>query len=364
MQGQIPDAFEQVSLGDRSTWHRATLRDWLELRDNLLEKQRNQGDLGEWSSRQLRALMEANSRLAMEMRIGSGRARPPIGGDVDKRRTELMKELFYDKYPDFDPLSEWEVEFLKQSEWLEQVIADYDRNFRRSNIGLLFTWLMDVEDELKLRAHRQNQRLRYRAAVAPRSDRRLKSRKNPFYPSPAELVRIAAAADIVIENYKRDFAHYLTYGEPVPGTESVEDFHIRDFLRNGTALTSVERLIDALRQYGYLLCRSEFACRDWPDWKESLRNSTRAASRSLLAFIFDVNVATIRKSLSRGVLTKEYNRFHVAEAHRVYPEPGQTPNVANLLRSGWTHRIVDGAPSRYDSGRSYFCMPPLDLYDI
>lgn len=332
MKGRIPEAFEQISLTDRSTWHRATLREWLELRDHLQEKQRNQGDLQEWSSRQFRALVEANSRLAEEMDIKRSVRRPPLGGDVDKRRVELMKELFYDKYPEFDPITEWEAEFLKHSQWLDEVVAVYDRDLRRSSLGLLFTWIIDVEEEQDLRLRRQTIQARNRDAVAPQSARRLKSRKNPYYPSPAELVRIAAAGDIVVENYKRDYAHFLTYGDPVPNTESIEDFRVREFLRSGTALKSVEHFIDALRQYGYLLCRSEFACRDWPGWKDSLRKSTRAASRSLLAFIFDVDEATIRKSLSRGVLTKEYDRYHVAEAHRVYLERGQTPDVANLLR--------------------------------
>lgn len=354
MYGHVPEAFAQVSLNDRSTWHNATLREWLDLRSHLLAKQAEQGDSVDWERRKTAAMFEVSRRLAEETGMFSGSPRPPKGGDMNKRQAELMDELFYKKYPEYDPLTEWETEFLKATTWLDEVLDAYKSTRAQSTLGLLFSWVIGVEDGENLAERRKQRRARYRDAVATVSERRMKSRKNPFYPRPVELVQIARATQIIIERIKWDYASFFVMGGPVPGTETDEAFRLREFMRAGCWSRKVLEFINDLRSLGYLPCRDEQECIEWPKWKRLFATHPWTATREFLAFLFDVSPATIRKDLSEGRLHKLYEESRLTRSLRVFHRMNGRPRSVLILHSGWPDHLSNGKPSRYDSGTTYF----------
>lgn len=357
MYGHVPEAFEPVSLNDRSTWHNATLREWLDLRSHLLAKQAGQGDAGDWDDKKMKVMFEVASRLAKEMDIYSESPRPPKGGDVDKRRAELMDELFYKKYPEYDPLTEWETEFLEATKWLDEVLDAYKSTRDRSALGLLFSWVIGVEDCENLAERRKQRRARYRDAVATVSERRLKSRKNPFYPRPVELVHIARAAQLVIENIKRNYEVFFAYGGPVPGTETEDAFRLREFMRTSSWSQRIISFIDELRRIGYVPCRDEQECLGWPMWRSHFDKPAWATARAFLAFLFDVSPATIRKDLSEARLQRLYDGIKIHRSLRVFHRKSGHPKAVTLLPPGWSERLTDGRPNRHDLGTTYYRLP-------
>ena len=161
--GLIPERFNCIDLDDRHTWHRATLREWLDHRFHLLAKKARVSD-----------------------DPGSG------------------------------PLTQWETKYLYMTECLEEALVHYEQCVCRDTMGLLFDWIVSIEDELGIEKTRATRRRRLQDSVAQFSDRRLKSNRNPFYPRPPELIHIHQASLILITNMRRDYNVYITHGDPDP----------------------------------------------------------------------------------------------------------------------------------------------------
>lgn len=367
MSAGIPEAFERVSLGDDWTWHRATLREWLDMRHYLVEKQKKQKETGDALKIHLQATKFARSQMTKEMGIAGGGRRPTPTGDGVKRHAELMAEYIKREYPGLDPLTEWEVCFLDASTWLDAVLEDYRKSWPRSSTGLLFSWLLRVEDEAELAERRLQKRERNRDAVAPVSTRRLKYQKNPFFPRPIELVQVAIAAEIVVANAARELSVFVSYGDP-PGTEGDNEFRVREFMRAQSWNRKPCSFVDDMRRLGYETVHNEIECRQWPTWRtfflESLKRhdakkpiEPRATSRELLAWLFEVDVLTIQRYVSKGRLQREYAKHGLSPEYRVYIEKNRLAECANVYRSGWGPRVTQGGPDPRDVGTTFYLLP-------
>lgn len=368
MAAGIPEAFVQVSLGDQWTWHRATMREWLDQRRVLWEKRRTLCERWDIQKINADAMIYAHNTLGREMGIYDGSPHPPPGDDIAKRGAELKAEYIRREYAGYEPLTEWEQQFLDASEWLDSLMEDYRRAGNRSASGTILSWLVAVESEQDLANKRAQQRVRNRDAVNQCASRRLKSKKNPFFPRPLELVQIAMAAEIVVANAARELSVFCSYGDPVPGTESVHEFRVREFMRSASWKRRPGAFVDNLRRLGYETVHNEFECHEWPGWHTFLLEAQtkfeageliepRPTSRALLAWLFDVDVLTIRKYVSRGMLTRAYAKAGLNLEYRIFVEKKQTIDCANVYRSGWASRVSSGRPESVDTGMTFYLMP-------
>lgn len=357
MYGHIPEAFTRVVLKDRSTWHNATLREWLDMRSFLKEKKTKYGDPGVWADRINHARIETHRRIGEEMNIHDTTSHPPRNYDSNKRYSEIMKELFYDRYPDYEPLSQWDNEYLSKSEWIDDLLEAYYSGTGDSSTVLLFKWLMTIEDEECLADKRAQQLTRYRDAVAISSRRRMKSRKNPFYPKPLELIHIARTTQLIMENIKREYDVYIMYGKSCGDTNTPQDKHIRKFMIENKWFDKIIDIIQELKRLGYMPCRNEQSCLEWTEWKCLFIESAWSFNRKFLAYIFDVSPDTVRKDLCQSRLQRLYDKYKIIKALRIFNAKPSHPRSSTLFRSGWTDRLQAGKPNRHDCSSTYFRMP-------
>jgi len=355
MYGFVPEAFSQVVLSDRRTWHRATFREWLDLRRELLEREKQQQELRHLDREKLHAQFEAYRILNKEMDVLGDSPRPPKGGDIEKRRRILIDKLFYSKHPEYQPLTEWEREFLDVSAWMEKAYEAYAKHRGLPDpLAILFEWLITIEDNLGLAQRREAEREKAFRSVSKKS-RRSRRRINQYYPRPIELIYIYKSAMTIIHNIKDRFQTYIAYGDPIPGTQSKLDLKLNDFLRDNRHNDLTIRFTHQLKSYGYIPFQEEEACIQWDHWKEVIAKLTPAqAARKYLAFLFKVSESTIKRDLSRSTLKRMYNEYEVKEGYRRYLDGKGTVESAFFYKQGWYLRLENGEPSRFDWGITYY----------
>jgi hypothetical protein len=309
--GIIPEQFREVDLQDRRTWHRATMREWLDHRFFLKEK-------------------KSSGESSGELQL----------------------------------LSEWESKFLYVTDCLEEALVEYERGLGAHNtMALIFNWLVTLEEQLDLSTKRFNKRKQNRESVAAVTDRQLKSRRNPFYPRPPELIHIDAVMTILIANTIRDFKIYHSYPDPDFQDEYQSDLTISAFVKINPAKQRILRLLNKLKGFGYLLHAEEEQILEWEGWTKALDHTPRATNRQLLSFMFEVQGDTIQRDLAKGNLKMIYDEMGLRDPYRVYIEKNKTPESGSIYRSGWTSRLEKGKPSIFDKGPIYNLLPTYDASD-
>jgi hypothetical protein len=309
--GEIPEQFQEIDLDDRRTWHRATMREWLD------------------------------HRFFLQSQLEDGEG---------------------EQYP--DSMTLWERKFLSATDCLEEALVQYERGFGpKTTMGLLFDWIVNIEDAQNLARSRSNKRKRNRDAVAQSSDRRMKSKQNPYYPRPAELIHIDRVTQVIVANLVREFDAYCTNGDEITGEPPSPEFAITEYVQANPWKHNLLRFMAFMKRFGYRLHVEEQEVLAWEGWSGAPFKSRRTTNRAFLSFLFAVSEQTIRRDVSKSRLEAAYNRCGLAEKHRVYVEKNTVPQSANLLKSGWTTRLVDGAPNVFDIGPTYDQLPHYEEPD-
>jgi len=306
--GHVPEQFSQVDLEDRTTWHRTTLREWLDQRFSLLTRKQD---------------LESN--------------------------------------PDGKPLTAWELKFLGVTECLEEALVSYERGFHRTTIGLLFHWIMSIEDEQELAKKRFAERRRFKDSVSLQSDRRLKSNRNPFYPRPLELIHIDRVVHIIVANLVREFDVFHYFKDLDNAYDYEPNIEFPEFVKTNPSKLKLIRFHNYLKRYGYLIYAGEQDLIDWEGWAQIGNETLKTLSRSFLAFLFNVSTSTIRRDLSKGRLTTAYKDCGLSKEHWVFVEKNEIPKSGVLFRSGWASRISGGSPNSFDLGPIFNRLPYYNI---
>jgi len=354
MYGHVPEAFAQVVLHNRTTWANATLREWIEMREHLLEKERQQGKPEEWIIKRNHNIIETCERLAREVPNFCGTLRPAAASEVSKRQSALMDEIHFGKGCGDAPLTDWEKEFLRVSTWLDEALEIAERDGPKPPIGLLVEWVLSVELSEDLAKKRNEKRHREREAMTPPPGKQSTNRKNPFYPHPLELVHVARVVHIVIERTQQRFVEFSATNEAATGSRASHVSLVRQFLSTGDWYCELTGFINELKRLGYRRFRNEQECISWPHWKRSFNEDPWNTTRALLAFLYNVSNESIKTDLKPSRLKKAYDaKPIIAPGIRVFHTKEHPPRVGVLFRSGWSNRLHNGRPSPLDIGTTY-----------
>lgn len=334
MHAPDPGAFEAVVLGDRMTWHRATLQEWINMLDHLKRRQQ------QLEQEPPGAKAPGPPKPAMSGRSKKSRYPDPIG-----MRAQMSR--------DGEDLTAWEVRFLKVSKDIDEAYAASRRAKSLEGVSLWIEWLLALERDASVANWRKEQRDLERGAIAQSSSRRLRYRRHPYYPGALELVHIAMVCQIVVERTLQGYRDFCNESGELSRAQTTSARGLDEFLCSDAGRSEVIGLFADLRLRGYRLACSEEECLVWLKAHKHLFEKTWRLTRALLAYIFNVAPATIRKDLSPGRLNALYAEMGIDRSLRVHHERTKVASVARLYRRGWSERPVNGRPDPRDEGTTY-----------
>ena len=107
MYGDIPEAFQLVDFRDRHTWHRATLQEWFDMRQEVLRVQEEAKPLKKLWAKYFQVRKAALKQLWRETGYSRKKKKPPIEGPYLDRLNEILRVSFFEKHDIPQGLTDW-----------------------------------------------------------------------------------------------------------------------------------------------------------------------------------------------------------------------------------------------------------------
>jgi hypothetical protein len=321
--GEIPEAFQCVDLRDRNTFSRVTFREWIYLRGELVEVQKQHQD---YRQEYIEARTKAKLQLWREKGLSRKRNEPELQGELLARFKEILQSSFHEKVSRPKPLSGWQLEFLKESKWIDEFFAAYNKGFgRRTLVGLLGEWIVDVEDENEVAQNRQKAREKHFDSVSTFRSVSMPNRKNPFLPEPVELIGIYRAVLIVIERIRKN--HSRAGKDP----------------RHPPNVTfELQSVVRQLRRLNYLTYLDQDEAIAWTGWQKILHAPRAKLAKEFLGALFRASPRTIKRDLSRSSLEPQY--IGLPKRYHVFCDGSKQLGAARVFEKGWYLRPDDLEP--------------------
>lgn len=378
----IPREFRLIDLTDPSTWHMATIQQWIALRDEL----RCQLGLDKDPTVRKREIADATSRAIAEFnrregRKGRGSAWPWTG-----RQTALYAKLVAREMPEMTALDaddvEWAVEFLKSAEWLDRLVEAYKAdNIQRGVVRALVERLYAIEPEIA--GVRSEFRDRARASVSTSCGAGLPAGKNAYIPEPIELLQLKRLACLVTESLRdgisiaQDLQLSLDrYGAAYPcrrcrrkyerpdmaeaccsmqyAGDKRDDYYRAIVVGSSSHRRNLRFLLRLLWQFGYDTPIDLDDLVAWPTWSSITTSSTATFAEKLLGHLFSAKPETIRRRLARRELSIEYREFNIDPDLRDFQNRRLVSIGAELRPKGW-YRVGpgQGVPGPHEGKRIF-----------
>lgn len=349
----MPDeaAFRGVVLRNRTTWYRATLWEWLMMRDYLKAKFPGLDVPAPASLQPADSDPHTAAHITQESEIpwsarDPGAIAPPAEVSAP---TAGIPDVLLSK--DGELPTAWEREFLFVSRWLDGARHTNMTEGPKNTVSLLVDWLLALEAESGLAAWRKEQRARDWAAVTKNAP--IHHNKNPLYPAAIELVYVARACWQVLEILKADYAKHCAPDKERALSQTELDGRFRAFLYAGGGGTHLIRFVQDLRCLDYSPVQTEYECLEWLlEYERKLKRPAQV-TRELLAFLFGVQKATIDTDLNTKRLDSKFEAAGIDRCLRVHFSMDTLPRSVWLFRSGWSTRILNGRPIPTDHGSNY-----------